>query len=446
MCILKGDDDIGCNESMEVANMEGNSNILEVILEKENLNNAFQNVVKNKGASGIDEMRVNQLKEHLEANGKEIIEQIRNRKYKPQPVKRVEIPKANGGIRDLGIPTVTDRFIQQAIAQALTPIYEKQFHENSYGFRPKKNAQMAVVKCLEMMNDGFNWIVDIDLEKFFDNVNHDKLMSLIGITIKDGDVISLIRKYLMSGVVIDDEYKESIIGTPQGGNLSPLLSNIMLNELDKELEARNLNFVRYADDCLILVKSEKAADRVMSSVTKFLEETLGLKVNNTKSKVDRPNEIKFLGFGFYWCAHSFEFKAKPHKLSVDKLKLKLKKLTKRNWGVSMKYRMFKLKQLIVGWINYFKIGKMLTICRSLDRNIRFRLRMCIWKNWKKIKTRWKNLMKLGVNKYKAWEWANSRKGYARIARSFILCTTITNKRLERFGLVSIAGYYKKVYI
>ncbi len=228
--------------------------------------------------------------------------------------------------------------------------------------------------------------------------------------------------------------------------MSPLLSNIMLNELDKELEARNLRFVRYADDCLILVKSEKAANRVMSSITKFLKDTLMLKVNVTKSKVDRPNGIKFLGFGFYWCAQSYEFKAKPHKLSVDKLKLKLKKLTKRNWGVSTKYRMMKLKQLIVGWVNYFKIGTMLTICGRLDRNIRFRLRMCIWKNWKKTKTKWKNLIKLGVNKYKAWEWANSRKGYARIARSYILCTTITNKRLEKYGLVSIAEYYKKVYI
>jgi group II intron reverse transcriptase/maturase len=420
--------------------------LLAKILESENLNQAFKQVKSNKGASGVDGMKVNELKEHLSENGERIKEQIQTRKYKPSPVRRVEIPKPDGGIRNLGVPTVTDRFIQQAVAQVLTPIYEKQFHKNSYGFRPNRCAQMAIIKSLELMNDGYTWIVDIDLEKFFDTVNHDKLMQLISKTVQDGDVISLIRKFLVSGIMIEDEYKASIIGTPQGGNLSPLLSNIMLNELDKELEERGLKFVRYADDCIILMKSEKAANRVMKSVTTYLEKALGLKVNITKSKIDKPTGIKYLGFGFYWDVHGHQFKAKPHQKSVEKLKIKLKRLTSRNWGVSTAYRMVKLRQLIVGWVNYYKIGQMKTLCKELDGHIRFRLRMCIWKQWKKVRTRYKNLMKLGISSGKAWEWANTRKGYARVASSFILCRAITNERLQKFGLVSLLDRYQLVNI
>lgn len=430
---------------MEVTNVKTDI-LLEQILSSENLNKAFLQVKRNKGAEGVDGMKVNELSEHLKANGDLIKEQIRKRKYKPQPVRRVEIPKPDGGVRNLGVPTVTDRFIQQAIAQVITPIYEEQFHDNSYGFRPGRCAEMAIVKSLEIMNDGYTWIVDIDLEKFFDTVNHDKLMNIVSRTIKNGDIISLIRKFLVSGVMIDDEYKDTIIGTPQGGNLSPLLSNIMLNELDKELEARELDFVRYADDCIILVKSEKAANRIMVSITKFLEEKLGLRINVTKSKVDRPNGIKFLGFGFYYDVFSHQFKAKPHQVSVKKLKDKLKQLTSRRWGISTSYRIFKLKQLIIGWVNYFKIGKMKSICKELDGHIRFRLRMCIWKQWKRVKTRYKNLQKLGIPKGKAWEWANTRKGYARVARSYILHRAITNERLKRFGLVSLLDQYQLVHI
>ena len=420
--------------------------LIEQMLSSENLNEAFLQVKRNKGAEGIDGMKVNELSEYLKTKGDEIKEQIRKRKYKPQAVRRVEIPKSDGGVRNLGVPTVTDRFIQQAIAQVLTPIYEEQFHDNSYGFRPGRCAEMAIIKGLELMNDGYSWVVDIDLEKFFDTVNHDKLMNIISRTIKDGDIISLIRKFLVSGVMIDDEYKETIIGTPQGGNLSPLLSNIMLNELDKELESRGLNFVRYADDCIIVTKSEKSANRVMVSITKFLEENLGLKVNVTKSKVDRPNGIKYLGFGFYYDRFSHQFKAKPHQTSIKKLKEKLKYLTSRSWGVSTSYRIVKLKQLIVGWVNYFKIGQMKSICKDLDEHIRFRLRMCIWKQWKKVSTKYKNLQKLGIPKEKAWEWANTRKGYARVAKSFILHRAITNERLKRFGLVSLLDQYQLKHI
>ena len=334
------------------------SSLMEQILSSENLNEAYLQVIRNKGAEGVDGMKYTDLKEHLKKNGEEIKEQLRNRKYKPQPVRRVEIPKPDGGIRKLGVPTVTDRFIQQAIAQVLTPIYEEQFHEHSYGFRPNRCAQQAIMTALDMMNDGNTWIVDIDLEKFFDTVNHDKLMTVIGRTIKDGDVISIVRKFLVSGIMVDDEYRESVIGTPQGGNLSPLLANIMLNELDKEMEKRGLNFVRYADDCIIMVGSEMSAKRVMRNLTKFIEEKLGLKVNMTKSRVDRPSGIKYLGFGFYYDRHAQGFKAKPHAKSVEKFKARMKQLTCRSWGVSNSYKIKKLNQLIRGWINYFKIGDM----------------------------------------------------------------------------------------
>ena len=276
------------------------SSLMEQILSKDNLNVAYLQVVRNKGAAGVDGMTVEELGAYLSKNGENIREQLRTRKYKPQPVRRVEIPKPDGGTRNLGVPTVVDRFVQQAVAQVLTPIFEEQFHDHSYGFRPNRCAQQAVLKALEMMNEGHSWIVDIDLAKFFDTVDHDKLMTIFGRTIKDGDVISLVRKFLVSGVMIDDEYEDTIVGTPQGGNISPLLANIMLNELDKELEARGLDFVRYADDLIIMVGSKQAAERVMKSVTRFIENKLGLKVNAEKSKVDKPKGIKYLGFGFYY--------------------------------------------------------------------------------------------------------------------------------------------------
>ncbi len=337
------------------------SSLMEQILSGDNLNRAYLQVVRNKGAEGVDGMKYTELKEHLAKNGENIKEQLRRRKYKPQPVRRVKIPKPDGGVRNLGVPTVTDRFIQQAIAQVLTPIYEEQFHDHSYGFRPNRCAQQAIQtaldmmndgndwigfrpnRCaqqaiqtaLDMMNDGNDWIVDIDLEKFFDTVNHDKLMTIIGRTIKDGDVISIVRKYLVSGIMIDDEYEDSIVGTPQGGNLSPLLANIMLNELDKEMEKRGLHFVRYADDCIIMVGSEMSANRVMRNISRFIEEKLGLKVNMTKSKVDRPRGLKYLGYGFYYDSRAHQYKAKPHVKSVAKFKKRMKELTCRSWGLDM---------------------------------------------------------------------------------------------------------------
>ena len=417
------------------------SSLMEQILSKDNLNTAYLQVVRNKGAEGVDGMKYRELKEHLEKNGEIIKEQLRTRKYKPQPVRRVEIPKPDGGVRNLGVPTVTDRFVQQAIAQVLTPIYEEQFHDHSYGFRPNRCAQQAIITALDMMNDGYDWIVDIDLEKFFDTVNHDKLMTLIGKTIKDGDVISIIRKFLVSGIMVDDGYKESVIGTPQGGNLSPLLANIMLNELDKEMEQRGLNFVRYADDCIIMVGSEMSAKRVMRNLTKFIEEKLGLKVNMTKSKVDRPGGLKYLGFGFYFDIKAHQFKAKPHAKSVVKFKARLKQLTCRSWGVSNSYKVQKLNELIRGWINYFRIGSMKYLCREMDKHIRFRLRMCIWKHWKNPQNRAKNLIKLGISKKYAWSTAYTGARIAYVCQRGAMNYAVTKERLTQFGLVSMLDYY-----
>ena len=414
---------------------------MEQILSKDNLNAAYLQVVRNKGAAGVDGMTVEELGAYLSENGESIREQLRTRKYKPQPVRRVEIPKPDGGVRNLGVPTVTDRFVQQAIAQVLTPIFEEQFHDHSYGFRPNRCAQQAVIKALEMMNDGHDWIVDIDLAKFFDTVDHDKLMTIFGRTIKNGDVISIVRKFLVSGIMIGDEYEKSIIGTPQGGNLSPLLANIMLNELDKELEARGLDFVRYADDCIIMVGSRQAAERVMKSVTRFIEEKLGLKVNASKSKIDRPKGIKYLGFGFYYDSFAKEYRAKPHIKAVAKFKAQMKELTRRSWDVSNSFKVQKLNQLIRGWVNYFKIGSMKGVCERLDSKIRYRLRMCIWKHWKTPQNRAKNLIKLGISRKFAWSTAYCGARIAHVCQCGAMNIAVTKERLARFGLISMLDYY-----
>lgn len=431
---------------MEVTEiMKTDNTLLEKMLSDENLGLALAQVRRNKGASGIDGMEVSELKGYLDEHLEEIKESIRNRTYKPQPVKRVEIPKPDGGVRKLGIPAVLDRFVQQAIAQVLVPIYEPKFSDNSFGFRPNRCCEMAIIRALEYMNDGFHWVVDIDLEKFFDTVDHDKLISLVMRDVKSGEIVSLIRKFLVSGIMMDNEYKESVIGVVQGGNISPLLSNVVLNELDKELEARGLRFIRYADDCIILVGSSKAADRVMANVSKFIENKLGLKVNMTKSKISKPNEIRYLGFGFYYDASYGQWKAKPHQISVNKLKEKLKKLTNRSWSVSWEHRCTKLRQLIRGWINYYRIGQFKTICQRIDGWIRFRIRMYLWKKWKTVKNREKQLRKLGVNALQAKMWSNTRKSYARCASTF-LQNKVTKELLRRKGLPSMIDQYQLKHI
>lgn len=399
---------------------------------------AYKKVKANKGAGGIDGISIEDVNKYLKENWIDIKTKILKRKYKPQPVLRVEIPKPNGGVRNLGIPTVVDRIIEQAIAQVLTPMFEPQFSEHSYGFRPGRRAQQAIVELLEYLNDGYTYIVDIDLEKFFDNVPQDKLMYLVGKTVKDPDVISLVTKYLRAGVMVKGKYEETTIGTPQGGNLSPLLSNIMLNELDKELEARGLHFVRYADDCIITVASSAAANRVMHSVTSWIERKLSLKVNATKSKVTKPTGLKYLGFGFVKMNGKWE--ARPHKDSINRFKRKLKKLTYRSWSVSMDYRILKLNQVIRGWINYFRIGKMKQNMTKIDKHLRNRMRIVIWKQWKTSKKRMWGLRKLGVPEWMARQSVGFTDHYQAVAKTAGL-RKITKEILAKRGLISCLDYY-----
>lgn len=422
--------------------------IITKILDRDNLNLAFKNVKANKGASGIDDMSIEETAQFIREHKNQIVWQLYNRKYQPQPVRRVEIPKPNGGVRKLGIPTVLDRVIQQAMVQVLSPMFEPYFSEYSYGFRPNRCCQMAIIKALEYFNDGYDWIVDIDLEKFFDNVPHDRLLRMVSDVVKDGNVVSLVNKFLKAGVMIQGNYEDTVIGTPQGGPLSPLLSNIMLNKLDKELEARGLHFTRYADDTIILVKSEKAANRVMESITHFIEEKLGLKVNATKTKICKPNDLKYLGFGFYKDIKNNIYNSVPHIDSKMKFRRKLKGLTKRSESISLDTRFERLNWLIRGWVNYFRISKMKVFLREVDEHLRARIRMIIWKMWKLPKTREDNLVKCGLDRGEARGLANCRKGYMFIAHSKILQKGVSNAKLAhpdikngRRGLVFALDYY-----
>jgi len=416
--------------------------LLERIIDRDNLNEAFKRVKANKGSHGIDGMKVDELLHYLKENGASLRQSLLEGSYKPNPVRRVEIPKPDGKKRPLGIPTAVDRVIQQAIAQVLSPIFEEKFSDNSYGFRPNRSAHQAILKCKEYMDEGYKWAVDIDLEKYFDTVNHDKLIGLVFKEIKDIRVISLIRRYLQAGVMEKGIFNTTEKGVPQGGNLSPLLSNIMLNELDKELVKRGLHFCRYADDCNIYVKTRKAANRVMESITRFIEEDLKLRVNRDKSKVDRPWKLKYLGFTFY--PKKGEIGIRVHQNSVKRLKAKLKEITGRSNAMSMETRTAKLKQIIVGWVNYFKLADMKNTLKTLDEWLRRRIRLCYWKQWKRIKTKHDNLVKLGIDNYKAWEYANSRKGYWRISNSPILARTLSNKYLKEQGFVTMTEKYLEV--
>ncbi len=413
--------------------------LFERIIDRNNLNEAFKRVRANKGSHGIDGMKVDELLQYLKENGASLRQSLLEGSYKPNPVRRVEIPKPDGKKRPLGIPTAVDRVIQQAIAQVLNPIFEEKFSANNYGFRPNRSAHQAILKCKEYMDKGYKWAVDIDLEKYFDTVNHDKLIGLVYKEVKDVRVISLIRKYLQAGVMEKGVFSVSQKGVPQGGNLSPLLSNIMLNELDKELEKRGLHFCRYADDCNIYVKTRKSANRVMANITRFIEEVLKLKVNKEKSKVDRPWKLKYLGFTFY--PKKGEMGIRVHESSLKKFKSKLKEVTGRSNAMSMELRSIKLRQIIVGWVNYFKLADMKSTLKTLDEWLRRRIRLCYWKQWKKIKTKHDNLKKLGIDEYKAWEYANTRKGYWRISNSPILARTLSNKYLKEQGFITLTEKY-----
>jgi len=414
------------------------SQLMEEILSRENMARAYKKVKANKGASGVDGISVDEVQKYLKEDWPSIKERIKKRKYKPQPVLRVEIPKPNGGVRKLGIPSVVDRIIEQAIVQVITPIVEPYFSDYSYGFRPGKRAEQAIIKLLEYLNDGYTYIVDIDLEKFFDNVPQDKLMTLVGRIIKDPDTESLISKYLKAGVMVKGTYEATNVGTPQGGNLSPILSNIMLNELDKELEARGLNFVRYADDCVIAVGSSAAANRVMHTVTKWIERKLGLKVNMTKTRVTKPSNLKYLGFGFVKMGEKWE--ARPHQDSVKNFERKLKKLTKRSWSISMDERIQRMNWVIRGWINYFRIGKMKRNMIRIDEHLRTRMRIVIWKQWKTSQKRYWGLRKLGVPEWMAKQSVGFKDHYQAVAKTTGL-RKISKEILAKRGLISCVEYY-----
>ena len=414
------------------------SQLMEEILSRENMALAYKRVKANKGTSGVDGISVDEIQEYLKENWPSIKERIQQRKYKPNPVLRVEIPKPSGGVRKLGIPSVVDRIIEQAIVQVITPMVEPTFSDNSYGFRPGRRAQQAVIKLLEYLNDGYTYIVDIDLEKFFDNVPQDKLMTLVGKIIKDPDTESLISKYLKAGAMVKGRYEATNVGTPQGGNLSPILSNIMLNELDKELEARGLHFVRYADDCVIAVGSSAAANRVMHTMTEWIERKLGLKVNTTNTRVTKPSQLKYLGFGFVKMGDKWE--ARPHQDSVKNFERKLKKLTKRSWSISMDERIQKLNWVIRGWINYFRIGKMKQNMVRIDKHLRTRMRIVIWKQWKTGKKRYWGLRKLGAPEWMAEQSTGFADHYQAVAKTTGV-RRISKEILAKRGLVSCLDYY-----
>ena len=415
--------------------------VIERVLSKDNLNEAYKQVVRNKGASGIDEMTCEEVKDYLKVNGDKLINQILNREYQPLPVRRVEIPKPNGGIRKLGVPTVVDRIIQQALVQVLAPIFEPTFSEYSYGFRPNRRCQNAIDRTLELINEGYEWIVDLDLEKFFDNVPHDKLIRIIDNEVKDSDITSLIMKYLKAGVMVNGTFEETNVGTPQGGNLSPLLSNIYLTLLDKELETRGLHFARYADDCVIFVKTENAAKRVMYSIIHFIETKLKLKVNATKTHITKPNNLKYLGFSFYKDIKQDVWKSRPHKESFIRLFTKLKTLVKRSWSIDLTYRIKKINEVLRGWINYYRNSSMKTRLEKLGAWLRNAIRVVIWKQWKVYVKQIRSLVILGIPKEEAKGLAYCRKGYQFISHSCVLQRAITNSRLKKRGLIDPLEYY-----
>lgn len=415
--------------------------LLEKILHRNNLNKAYQRVKSNKGAGGVDGMSVDELLTFLKENREQLIQQLKDGKYKPNPVRRVEIPKeTKGEIRKLGVPTVVDRVFQQAITQVLSPIYEKQFSDNSYGFRPKRGAHDALKQCQQNVNDGYVYVVDMDLEKFFDTVCQSKLIEILSRTIKDGRVISLIHKYLNAGVINRGVFEKTDIGMPQGGPLSPLLSNIMLNELDKELERRGHRFVRYADDCMVFCKSRKSAVRTLENILPYIEKKLFLKVNRRKTKVAHVSKVKYLGYGFY--RYKGKCKMRVHPKSIAKMRARLKELTSRNNGWGNERRALKLTQFIRGWINYFSLADMKQVLRSTDEWLRRRIRAVYWKQWKKVKTRYRMIQKFGLPEWKVHEMANCRKGTWRAA--IMLNSVLTNKEIASLGYMSMADYYLRI--
>lgn len=416
-------------------------NLLNLILRKDNLNKAYKKVKSNKGAGGIDGMQVDNLLPFLRENQDELIQQIKVGKYEPNPVRRVEIPKEEKGkVRKLGIPTVVDRVVQQAIAQELTPIYEEQFSDSSFGFRPKRGQHDALKRCKKFVEEGYVYVVSMDLEKFFDTVNHSKLMEVLSRTIKDGRIISLIRKYLNAGVAGNGFFEKTEEGVPQGGPLSPLLGNVMLNELDKELEGRGHKFVRFADDAVIFCKSRKSAERTLENIIPYIEKKLFLKVNLAKTTISHISKIKYLGYAFYRYKGKCKFRVHPK--SVKKMKDKLRFLTNKNNGWGNDYRRQKLAEFTRGWINYFSMADMKVLMGEVDEWLRRKIRTIYWRQWKRVRTRYRMLRALKLPEWKVHELANCRKGYWRAAK--VLNCVLTKKIIARLGYISMSDYYLKI--
>lgn len=428
---------------LETAEKDGAESLLERVMHRDNLNAAYKRVKRNGGAAGVDGMTVDEMLPYLKEHKDGLVASIRNGKYKPQPVRRVEIPKPDGGVRLLGVPTGIDRMIQQALVQVLQPIFEHTFSDNSFGFRPKRSAHQAMKKAKEYYEQGYTQVVDLDLAKYFDTVNHDLLIGMIREQVEDEAVILLIRKFLRSGVMTNGLLSPTKQGTPQGGNLSPLLSNIYLTSFDRLLESRGHKFVRYADDCNIYVKSHRAAERVMTSCTKYLEEKLKLKVNQEKSQTGSPLKLKFLGFSLYKIGKKTGIR--PHQKSINRFKDRVRQITSRKRGKAIGQILYELKVFTTGWLGYYSVADMRERISALNQWIRRRIRMYLWKQWKKVSTRLDNLKRLKIPKDKAWEWANTRKGYWRIAHSWVLTRSLTNEYLASIGYDDIFKRYEVLH-
>ena len=443
----KGHAEVQSTDHREGKERDGASGLLEAILDRDNLNRAYKRVKRNHGAAGIDGMIVEKALPWLKEHREELLQSIRDGSYMPSPVRRKEIPKPDGGVRKLGIPTVVDRVIQQAIAQRLQNIWEPLFSDSSYGYRPKRSAQQAIQKVKKHVEQGYRYAVSVDLSKYFDTLNHELLMTLLHRQIQDMRVLRLIKKYLKSGVMENGVICQTREGSPQGGPLSPLLANIYLNEFDWEMSSRGVKLVRYADDIVVLARSKRAAERFLGSCRKYLEGKLELKMNTEKSKVTgifAQKEFKFLGFCLGKNGSGVYIRA--HRKSLAKAKERLKFLTKRNRGRNVRRVMQEVKVFIRGWIGYFHVADMKRTLMSWDKWLRRRFRMYIWKQWKKPRTKVANLRKLGIPADKAYQWGNSRLGYWRIAGSPVLKCSITNERLAVAGYFGILNYYESLHL
>lgn len=414
--------------------------MLDHIMQTNSIFAAAKKVKANKGAGGTDGMTVRDLYPWLAEHYDELAEQVRSGKFKPNPVRRVQIPKEDPGkYRKLGIPTVVDRTVQQAITTELTPIYEAQFSDNSYGFRPGRGCADALKRCLELANEGYTYVVSMDLAKYFDTVNHSKLIEVLSRTIKDGRVISLIHKYLKAGVIENGLFERTDEGVPQGGPLSPLLGNVMLNELDKELEKRGHKFVRYADDCMILCKSQTAAQRTLENIVPFIEGKLFLKVNREKTVVSEIKGVKYLGHGFY--TRKGVYRLRVHPKSVAKMRLKLKELLRKSRGISNDSRKEQIRQYMEGWINYFAAADMISLMKELDAWCRRHIRAIYWKQWKRVRTRYRKFRSLHIPEKYVHMMANCRKGVWRASE--MLNRALTNDWIKDQGWMSFAIHYSE---